>query len=132
MKWVFSSAHTVPCSNRDSSATTQICAVAANEPDLVEWEGHAKHAAIHEPYLLLFDFHYIEIRDLKTLTLVQIMRAKNIKCTFDGTTVIRSDPALDTGQNARIHFSNEGDAPHTNNSYIISELCPSSSLLLDY
>jgi hypothetical protein len=64
----------------------------------VEWEGTAKRAAHHHPYVLLFDSRFIEIRNVETGRLVQIIPGNDIRCIWDGS---GADGGID--QKARVH-----------------------------
>jgi hypothetical protein len=76
----------------------------------IEWEGTADHVALHPPYILLFDSRFIEIRDVSTGRLVQIIPGNDIHCLWDGrglsTNIVTTGP--DTwqdgmSQEARVH-----------------------------
>ncbi|CAK5273832.1 unnamed protein product [Mycena citricolor] len=64
----------------------------------VEWEGKrraartAERVAFHPPYILLFDTRFIEIRDVETGRLAQIIQGNDVRCIWDGQ-----------GQNAVTH-----------------------------
>jgi hypothetical protein len=64
----------------------------------VEWEGTAKRAAHHHPYVLLFDSRFIEIRSAETDRLVQIIPGNDIRCIWDGS---GADGGID--HKARVH-----------------------------
>jgi RHO1 GDP-GTP exchange protein 1/2 len=51
---------------------------------IVEWEGTAVRVAMHTPYILLFDTHFIEIRHIETGHLVQIIPGNDVRCVWDG------------------------------------------------
>jgi hypothetical protein len=51
---------------------------------VVEWEGTAKRAAHHPPYVLLFDSRFIEVRDVETGQLAQIIPGNDVRCIWDG------------------------------------------------
>ncbi|KAK7437358.1 Rho guanine nucleotide exchange factor [Stygiomarasmius scandens] len=53
----------------------------------IEWEGTAERVAFYESYVLLFDSCFIEIRQIHTGHLVQIIRGKNISCFWNGTSI---------------------------------------------
>ncbi|TFK71429.1 hypothetical protein BDN72DRAFT_837648 [Pluteus cervinus] len=77
---------------------------------IVEWEGSAESAALHPPYILLFDSRFIEIRYIETGRLAQIVLGEDIRCLWDGAS-LDSNPAITPGsrtddhmvQEARIH-----------------------------
>nr|GAT55060.1 predicted protein [Mycena chlorophos] len=50
----------------------------------VEWEGTAEKCAFHAPYLLLFDSRFIEVRDIETGRLAQIIPGNDMRCIWDG------------------------------------------------
>ncbi|KAK7031620.1 CNH domain-containing protein [Favolaschia claudopus] len=60
----------------DPSPTRSVCTV--------EWEGNVQRAVLQAPYLLLFDADFIEVRDLGTGRLVQIIPGQDIRCLWDG------------------------------------------------
>ncbi|KAG6899149.1 hypothetical protein C0993_000239 [Termitomyces sp. T159_Od127] len=53
---------------------------------IIEWEGVAVRAALHAPYIMLFDAssRFIEIRDVVVGRLIQIVHGNDIRCTWDG------------------------------------------------
>lgn len=54
---------------------------------IIEWEGKAQRVAMHMPYILLFDTHFIEIRHIETGHLVQIIPGSEIRCVWDGRAI---------------------------------------------
>ncbi|KAF7317883.1 hypothetical protein MKEN_00876200 [Mycena kentingensis (nom. inval.)] len=50
----------------------------------VEWEGTAERVAFHAPYVLLFDSRFIEVRDVETGRLAQIIPGNDMRCLWDG------------------------------------------------
>ncbi|KAJ7780243.1 Dbl-like domain-containing protein [Mycena maculata] len=50
----------------------------------VEWEGNAERVAFHAPYILLFDSRFIEVRDVETGRLAQIIPGNDMHCLWDG------------------------------------------------
>ncbi|KAF7309564.1 hypothetical protein MIND_00327400 [Mycena indigotica] len=50
----------------------------------VEWEGTAERVAFHAPYILLFDTRFIEVRDVETGRLAQIIPGNDMRCIWDG------------------------------------------------
>ncbi|KAJ7708817.1 Dbl-like domain-containing protein [Mycena rosella] len=50
----------------------------------IEWEGNAERVALHAPYILLFDSRFIEIRNIETGRLAQIIPGNDIRCLWDG------------------------------------------------
>ncbi|KAF8075167.1 CNH domain-containing protein [Lyophyllum atratum] len=76
----------------------------------VEWEGTAEKVALHSPYVLIFDSRFIEIRDIGTGRLVQIIPGHDVRCIWDGRGVgasITATPAKEMGesmaQEAQVH-----------------------------
>jgi hypothetical protein len=63
----------------------------------VEWEGTAERAAHHHPYVLLFDSRFIEIRNVETGRLAQIIPGNDIRCIWDGRGA-RMPPTQTAGQ----------------------------------
>ncbi|KAH8833385.1 CNH domain-containing protein [Flagelloscypha sp. PMI_526] len=51
---------------------------------VIEWEGRAERVAQHNPFILLFDSRFIEIRSLETGRLVQIIPGTEVRCIWDG------------------------------------------------
>jgi hypothetical protein len=50
----------------------------------IEWEGTAERAALHSPYILLFDTRFIEIRHVESGKLVQIIPGQDVRCIWEG------------------------------------------------
>ncbi|KAG6879934.1 hypothetical protein C0992_009290 [Termitomyces sp. T32_za158] len=73
----------------------------------VEWEGTAERVAFHAPYFMIFDTRFIEIRDLATGRLVQIIPGNDLRCIWDGRGVSSSVTATPPGdhiiQEAQVH-----------------------------
>ncbi|TFK29596.1 hypothetical protein FA15DRAFT_663742 [Coprinopsis marcescibilis] len=74
----------------------------------IEWEGTAERAAFHSPYVMLFDSRFIEIRNVATGLLVQIIPGNDIRCIWDGRFVSTrpgSEPLPDPQgrQEAKVH-----------------------------
>jgi hypothetical protein len=64
----------------------------------IEWEGTPERAALHHPYVLLFDSRFIEVRHLETGRLAQIIPGNDMRCVWDG----RGLPS-ETSQEASVH-----------------------------
>ncbi|KAG7094229.1 hypothetical protein E1B28_007835 [Marasmius oreades] len=90
----------------------------------IEWEGTANRVAIHSPYILLFDNHFIEVRHLETGRLVQIIPGNDIRCIWDGRGAGPSNPVISTPihngqheptvQDAQVHaVMNSTEGPRT-------------------
>ncbi|KAK6978137.1 CNH domain-containing protein [Favolaschia claudopus] len=81
----------------------------------IEWEGNAEKVALHQPYILLFGSRFIEIRNIETGRLVQIIPGNDIRCLWDGRGVgstIVATPNPDgepTVQEAQVHGVMNGD-----------------------
>jgi len=79
----------------------------------IEWEGTAERAALHLPYILLFDSRFIEVRRLETGRLVQIIPGNDVRCIWDGRGVNLQNPVTtppangsaddDMVQDAQVH-----------------------------
>ena len=79
----------------------------------IEWEGTAERVAWHQPYILLFDSRFIEIRHVESGRLAQIIPGNDIRCIWDGRgtkTGTAGTPAGDgwgtdnsVDQEARVH-----------------------------
>ncbi|KAJ7460820.1 signal transducer [Mycena latifolia] len=83
----------------------------------IEWEGNAERVALHAPYILLFDSRFIEIRNIETGRLAQIIPGNDIRCLWDGRGVgssIVATPGPDgepTVQEAQVHAVMNGIDP---------------------
>ncbi|KAJ6561073.1 signal transducer [Mycena vulgaris] len=83
----------------------------------IEWEGNAERVALHSPYILLFDSRFIEIRNIETGRLAQIIPGNDIRCLWDGRGVgssIVATPGPDgepTVQEAQVHAVMNGVDP---------------------
>ncbi|KAH8103797.1 CNH domain-containing protein, partial [Cristinia sonorae] len=51
---------------------------------LVEWEGKAEYVAQKGPYILLFNPQFIEVRNVQSGRLVQIIAGVGVRCLWDG------------------------------------------------
>ncbi|ESK84818.1 Dbl domain-containing protein [Moniliophthora roreri MCA 2997] len=51
---------------------------------IIEWENTAERVALHRPYILLFSNDIIEIRQLETGKLAQVIRSNGMRCIWDG------------------------------------------------
>ncbi|EAU90429.2 signal transducer [Coprinopsis cinerea okayama7 len=75
----------------------------------IEWEGTAERVAFHPPHILLFDSRFIEVRNIETGRLAQIIPGNDIRCIWDGrgvsTRVTDKVPVVDPGepQEAKVH-----------------------------
>jgi len=74
----------------------------------IEWEGTAERVALHHPYILLFDPRFIEVRQIETGRLAQIIPGNDVRCIWDGRGVSsnRFTPAnagQDMGQENQVH-----------------------------
>ncbi|KAG5653612.1 hypothetical protein H0H81_011984 [Sphagnurus paluster] len=76
----------------------------------VEWEGTAERVAVHLPYVLIFDSRFIEVRDIDTGRLVQIIPGNDVRCIWDGRGVgtnVAANPTKDIDdqniQEAQVH-----------------------------
>ncbi|KAF8806848.1 Dbl homology domain-containing protein, partial [Phlegmacium glaucopus] len=65
---------------------------------IIEWEGKAERVAMHMPYILLFDIHFIEIRHIETGHLVQIIPGTEIRCVWDGRVIDEPGVTSPNGQ----------------------------------
>ncbi|KAG6829149.1 hypothetical protein H0H92_005554 [Tricholoma furcatifolium] len=82
----------------------------------VEWEGTAERVALHAPYVMIFDSRFIEIRDVLTGRLVQIIPGNDVRCIWDGRGVSTNITATPAGehivQEAQVHaVMNSADTP---------------------
>ncbi|KAF5351291.1 hypothetical protein D9758_007992 [Tetrapyrgos nigripes] len=76
----------------------------------IEWEGTAERVALHNPYILLFDTRFIEVRHIQTGRLAQIIPGNDVHCLWDGRGVNISanhpfpgGPDEQMVQEARVH-----------------------------
>ncbi|KAI8887425.1 hypothetical protein K501DRAFT_175556, partial [Backusella circina FSU 941] len=75
-------------------------------PDfLIEWEGMPESFAFSYPYVLAFDPSFIEVRNIHTGTIEQIIRGKNLRCLNNGhktelplAFATMADPVIDNCQ----------------------------------
>ncbi|CAG8833745.1 19318_t:CDS:2, partial [Racocetra persica] len=51
----------------------------------MEWEGHPETVALHLPYIIGFDPLFIEIHDVETGKLLQVIPGKNMRCLNDNS-----------------------------------------------
>lgn len=78
---------------------------------MFEWEGTAERVAFHPPHVCLFDPRFIEIRNIDTGRLVQIIHGTEIRCIWDGrgtnpqlgTTPASGEWQNESSQEPRIH-----------------------------
>jgi hypothetical protein len=76
---------------------------------VIEWEGQATRVALHAPYILLFDKRFIEIRNIDTCRLSQILPGTEIQCVWDGRGADSTPAAIPEGsdenmsQEPRVH-----------------------------
>lgn len=77
----------------------------SRSPPTLEWEGVASHAAWHPPYVVLFSSSFIEVRHVESGRLAQLVNGHDIRCTWDGRGVVRSDGIddFDDPKTPRIH-----------------------------
>ncbi|KAI0091606.1 Dbl-like domain-containing protein [Irpex rosettiformis] len=59
----------------------------------IEWEGTAERVACHPPYVLLFDSRFIEVREITTGRLCQIIPGNDMRCIWDGRGTTSNPPA---------------------------------------
>ncbi|RIB30027.1 CNH domain-containing protein [Gigaspora rosea] len=53
--------------------------------DVMEWEGHPEAVALHLPYIIGFDPLFIEIHDVETGKLLQVIAGKSMRCLNDNS-----------------------------------------------
>ena len=54
----------------------------SREKNIIEWEGAAKQAVLRLPYIILFDSTFVEVRNLETGGLVQVLTGAGIECIW--------------------------------------------------
>ncbi|THU79489.1 hypothetical protein K435DRAFT_937938 [Dendrothele bispora CBS 962.96] len=54
---------------------------------MLEWDATANSVAFRDPYILLFDTRFIEVRQIQTGRLIQIIPGENFNCLWDGSGV---------------------------------------------
>ncbi|KAJ9102459.1 hypothetical protein QFC21_002859 [Naganishia friedmannii] len=106
----------------------------------IDFEGRPETAAFHPPYLLLFSASFIEIRHISDCRLIQIVNAKDVKCTWqcsDTTTLpIPGPDGYDERRmpmESRVHIAKRSDVRDgrkrgTAVGIDVFELCPTSIL----
>ncbi|GLB38987.1 putative CNH domain containing protein [Lyophyllum shimeji] len=72
----------------------------ARSAPIVEWEGPAECVAFQRPYVFIFNTSFIEIRDVATGHLVQIIPCAGVRCTWDGRGV---EPGPGREGQGRVH-----------------------------
>ena len=74
-------------------------------PPTIEWEGVARHAAWHAPYVLLFCTAFIEVRHVESGRLAQVISGQDNSCLWDGRGVVHHEgpDAFDDPRTPRIH-----------------------------
>lgn len=77
---------------------------------VVEWEGTVERAALHAPYILLFDRRFIEIRLVETGNLVQVIHGEDMRCTWDDRGMDQSQ-ILPGSRESRVHGVMNVEAP---------------------
>ncbi|KIO19426.1 hypothetical protein M407DRAFT_16121 [Tulasnella calospora MUT 4182] len=64
---------------------------------IVHWEGYPTSFALHYPFVLAFEPTFIEIRNIDTGQLVQIIPGNNLRCLFADTTVRHDNTTESSG-----------------------------------
>uniref|UniRef100_A0A0W0FCY8 Uncharacterized protein n=1 Tax=Moniliophthora roreri TaxID=221103 RepID=A0A0W0FCY8_MONRR len=64
-----------------------------SEASIIEWESKAEKVALHFPFILLFDTNFIEVRNIRTGGLAQIIMKDKVQCTSDDSVVL-PDPSI--------------------------------------
>ena len=80
----------------------------------IEWEGKAERVAWHSCYVLLFNSRFIEIRDIESGRLVQIIHGNDIRCTWDGRGTDQPQPMTWDGvlpREPRVHGVMNAEVP---------------------
>ena len=77
----------------------------------IEWEGTAERVACHPPYVLLFDSRFIEIRDIATGRLCQIIPGNDIRCIWDGRGISSLKPSSPPARNLTLPVAEGSDEP---------------------
>jgi hypothetical protein len=91
--------------------------IASRYEDTVEWHGRPRQVAFVRPYVLAFDAAFVEIRHAHTGKLVQIIKGREVVCTFDGL----GSGGKGTGESERRpHVAYVGTGAH----YVVAELAP--------
>ncbi|KAJ6488823.1 CNH domain-containing protein [Mycena sanguinolenta] len=74
-------------------------------PRAVEWQETAKQVAFHAPYILLFNSRFIEVRDVHTARLAQIIPGDDMHCIWGGAGVTprRNDNLAEYFQEAKVY-----------------------------
>ncbi|EIW75246.1 hypothetical protein CONPUDRAFT_85508 [Coniophora puteana RWD-64-598 SS2] len=107
----------------------------------IEWEGTAERAALHWPYILLFDSRFVEVRHITTGLLAQILQGTEIRCVWDGrgtsVNLNKESETSNEGMNLEPHIHivmnnlepAQGNRPRTTSQHIY-ELTPTVPLYL--
>ncbi|KAG5643354.1 hypothetical protein DXG03_001036 [Asterophora parasitica] len=96
-----------------------LCYDGNRQAGTVEWEGTAERVAFHSPYVMIFDSRFIEVRDILTGRLVQIISGNDVRCIWDGRGVgtsvsVTSPGGIDNNgqeQEPQVHAVMTVDAP---------------------
>ena len=104
----------------------------------VKREGTAERVELHPPYIFLFDSRFIEIRNIETGLLVQIISGNDIRCTWDGRGTnyshAVSEGSWDVLQEPRVHGVMDMEAPQPGKGGVttqhVFELIPTAPLFL--
>jgi hypothetical protein len=91
--------------------------------EVIDFQGTARTVAYLHPYILAFDTNFIEIRNASTGKLCQILKGREILCTYDGQA-----PLHRTASEAekRIHVALQNEGGVDNHSYRIVRLLKAS------
>ncbi|KAF7375787.1 hypothetical protein MSAN_00468400 [Mycena sanguinolenta] len=65
--------------------------------------GTAQRVAFHAPYILLFDTRFIEVRDIETGRLAQIIPGNDMHCLCDGSAKLHVSLQSEIVQEARVY-----------------------------
>jgi hypothetical protein len=87
--------------------------------DTIEWYGRPRSVTFVRPHVFAFDANYVEVWNVDTGRLVQIIKGEDMICTFDGTDV-DDDGAGRTEGRRGPHVAYRGPDGH----YLVAELTP--------
>jgi hypothetical protein len=95
--------------------------------DVVDFQGTARTVAYLPPYIIAFDTNFIEVRHAATGKLCQILKGREILCTYDG-----QSPLHRTASEAekRIHVALQSDGGFDTSYRVVRSFFPRFALLI--
>ncbi|VDB84873.1 unnamed protein product [Peniophora sp. CBMAI 1063] len=68
-----------------------------HDKPLMEWEGKAEQIAWNAPYVVAFNEHFVEVHNVETAQLIQIIRGEGMCATWDGRGTARTPAEAPAG-----------------------------------